>query len=533
MKSMRRSNSCVVMIAVWLLAAGGCGSDDEAAPGSGAPGPGAAASSDKIRGDATAFCGGCHNPPRPETFPKDAWYEVVDQGFRLFYESERRDLKPPSMNATVAWYRSEAPDRLSLTPAPSTPSPSLFRRQPVAFPGAGSDGKSAVGVAHLLGRSPAASGEVLLCDMSAGDVARIELVDGQPRVTTLVKLKHPAHVERCDLNGDGRSELLVSVLGSFLPQDHFHGELVWLDSAGDGAASGWKATVLMKDIGRVADAQAADFDGDGDLDLVVAEFGWRKTGSIHLLRQTGRKDGIPQFEARVIDPRHGTIHVPVADLDGDGDQDFVALVSQEFEQIDAFLNRGDGTFERQQLHLSGDPAYGSSGIQLADLDGDRDLDVLYTNGDTLDTKLVKDYHSVQWLENEGDFPFMHHQIGRLPGVYRAVAGDMDGDGDTDVVAGAWIPPENSVASPAEDKLFDTLVWYEHRDGRAFEPHSLMREASLGHMTIDLADPDRDGDLDVVAGRFSTDALAQDRWFDIHWNEGRAAAAAPSGSPASR
>src|SRR5579859_2502139 len=107
------------------------------------------------------------------------------------------------------------------------------------------------------------------------------------------------------------------------------------------------------------------------------------------------------FVATVFDPRHGAIHVPIADLNHDGRPDFVALISQEFETVVAFLNTGPGKFEPHVTHAAPHPAFGSSGIQLVDLDQDGDLDVLYSNGDVLDSNLLRPYHGIQWLENRG------------------------------------------------------------------------------------------------------------------------------------
>ena len=52
-----------------------------------------------------------------------------------------------------------------------------------------------------------------------------------------------------------------------------------------GAEDDESVVVLLDGLGRVADVQPADFDRDGDLDLVVAEFGWRETGRLLMLEQ--------------------------------------------------------------------------------------------------------------------------------------------------------------------------------------------------------------------------------------------------------
>ena len=59
--------------------------------------------------------------------------------------------------------------------------------------------------------------------------------------------------------------------------------------------------------------------------------------------------------AHVVDERHGAIHVPVCDLNGDGRPDFVALISQEHETVVAFLNEGGGRFRKETLYTAPHP----------------------------------------------------------------------------------------------------------------------------------------------------------------------------------
>ncbi len=244
--------------------------------------------------------------------------------------------------------------------------------------------------------------DILATDMRSGQVMALCPRDPEPRWRLLAKLGNPCHIEVVDLDGDGVKDLLVADLGSFPPTDLRCGRVTWLRGNADGK---FTPITLLEDVGRVADVRAADFRGTGKLDLVVASFGWNTIGQILYLENQTTDWSQPKFAARVLDQRHGAIHVPVADVNGDGKLDFVALLAQEHEAVVAFLGDGHGGFTRQRLYAAPHPAYGSSGIQLVDLDGDGDLDVLYTNGDVLDSPyLLKPYHGVQWLENPGATP---------------------------------------------------------------------------------------------------------------------------------
>ncbi len=358
----------------------------------------------------SAFCGDCHQAPRPDTFPKAAWPEQVAQGY-TFFQKSGRDLVPPPKEAVVRFYQERAPEALPVVPREEDRRPwkVAFRRGELGDPAAGAD--PAIANVHLLRLDGGEAWSVVACEMNSGTILAADpesafpSKDGKPAAPPRVlsrAVKHPGHVEMTDLDGDHRLDLLVAELGTPMPSDDRKGAVVWLKQGADGAYS---AITLASGLGRVADIQAADFDGDGDQDLVVAEFGWRDLGAVLYFENRTGKDGVPKFEKTIVDPRHGAIHVPIADLDGDGKPDFVAAISQEHETIVAFLNRGPGRFEAKALWSAPHPAFGLSGMQLVDLDGDKDLDVLLTSGDAFDTVMLRPDNGVTWLENRGDLRF--------------------------------------------------------------------------------------------------------------------------------
>ena len=67
------------------------------------------------------------------------------------------------------------------------------------------------------------------------------------------------------------------------------------------------------------------------------------------------------------------------------------------------------------------PVWGSSGIEMVDMDKDGDLDLLMSNGDSLDDFTVRPFHGIRWFENEGSYPWKQHDLAIMPGVHRAQA----------------------------------------------------------------------------------------------------------------
>ena len=334
--------------------------------------------------------------------------------------------------------------------------------------------------------------------------------DPAAALTPIAQLSNPARSQVVDLDRDGIKDLLVADLGEFLPRDHDKGAVIWLRGLGDGRF----APSAIGGMPRVADVEAADFDGDGDLDLLVSAFGYRKTGNVQLLENRTTDWSRPAFTPHTIDPRPGAVRAIPDDVDGDGRMDVIAVLSQEHEAVVLFHNTGAFTFQPEVLYQAPHPNWGSSGMSLADLDDDGDDDILLSNGDTFDDSLLKPYHGVAWLSRDGkgrDARFVYKPLANLPGPHAIVAADLDGDGDLDIVTSALVAGGAGDA----DAALPGVVWLEQQKSGRFARHTLKRGFPR-HAAVAAGDYDRDGDIDLVVGYMATTGPS-DRWVEIWEN----------------
>ena len=454
----------------------------------------------------TTFCGSCHVFPPPSSFPRSRWRHEVQQGLKIYADSGRTDLVPPDLEATVAWFEALAPESYVFQePEETTSTGRRFRR--VDAPGASTG--TFPKIAHLRVLD---AGRLIASEVYTGIVNQVSFVDTTPRRSPVIQVADPVHVEPTDLDDDGITDFVVADIGFINPSKQPFGTLWWARPR-KGDDEDWEAIPLKTGFSRICDVRPMDHDQDGDQDLVIAEFGYIQEGSVQLLTNKGVDNGVPSFDYETLDDRSGASHVPVIDLNEDGMPDFVSLVSQEHETIDAYLNVGRGKFRRERIFAAADPAYASSGIELVDLDGDSDTDVLLTNGDTFDDHTPKPFHSVQWLENQGTYPFTHHHLTYMPGVYRAVAGDIDRDGDLDIAAVALISRRNQAdeetlseqhfdgPDAGEDEMvFDGAIWLEQTAPGEFARHRILG-GQCEWSCCELIDVDEDDDLDLVLGRY--------------------------------
>ncbi len=167
-----------------------------------------------------------------------------------------------------------------------------------------------------------------------------------------------------DLDGDGDVDYFGKRWGQ--------GYVVMLNDGSGQFATGWQMDDSQSTNGGVA---LADFDGDGDLDALVAN-GTRSQGShpTRLLWNDGIQGGtLGQFtdSGQQLNKTLGA-ELGVGDLDADGDLD--VFVSNFDLPNEVWLNDGEGHLLDSGLRL-GTNADSSAKPSLGDLDGDGDLDV--------------------------------------------------------------------------------------------------------------------------------------------------------------
>ncbi len=466
------------------------------------------------------ICTLCHKRPTPDILPRSTWHHEIA---KMMYLREKRtqprgDLGklelPPDMAAALRYMEANAPERLEAPkPWPAVAESRLkFTNYALSIPDRPDN--PAVSNVQLADFDGDGKLDVIGTEMYQGTVFWGHLAPQSP-LQVLADAPHPDHVTLTDVDQDGLKDLLVADLGQFLPGDHSDGAVIWMRALGNGKYGGFWADGLP----RVADVEAGDFNGDGKNDLAVAAFGWRTTGHIAILENQSSSGAQASFVPHIIDPRPGAIHVIPIDLNKDGKLDLVALISQQYETVVAYVNtgKGDFSFVPRVLYEAPHPNWGSTGIQVVDLDKDGDPDVLFTHGDTMDDAVVKPYHGIQWLENTGtEGAFQAHDVVQMPAVHRAVAADLDGDGDFDVVASAMLPGATNV----DEATLPALAWLEQTKPGVFVRHTL----EMGfprHATLDAGDVDGDGDIDIVTGSFSPDKPSKS-WVQVWINPLRAA-----------
>jgi len=329
--------------------------------------------------------------------------------------------------------------------------------------------------------------DVLVCDALDNFVSWIRQYPENVYTEIILgtELIAPAHIQPLDFDGDGDKDLLVAVLGLLYPSNDKIGSIVLLENDGNFS---FTSTVIIERIARVSDVRGGDLDGDGDMDLAAAQFGY-DDGETRWMENLGNGE----FKTHMLQNLSGPINVEIVDIDEDGDLDLISLVSQEWEEIYAYINDGTGKFQMKLLWGSDNEDFGSSGIFLYDLNLDGKLDILYANGDAFDyiPPQGKPWHGLQWFENKGNLDFEYHRLCDFVGAYSLRPADVDHDGDLDLFA-------VSAFNVWEDLESQSFIWLENVGNMEYIKRKITNDPT--HLIVlEPGDFNKDGLMDFVTG----------------------------------
>ena len=441
---------------------------------------------------AKTYCASCHALPSPATLPKNVWQlsTLPYMGILMGIEDEIANLPAPLKDYAIlrpstsmiskedyekikAYYIDQAPESLAEPVyVPLTELKGLFSVEDVALeiPNGTFPNMTSVSI-------DAANREILAGDQSNRIIWQL---DSKGKVRQQMANQNAlTHIEKT-----GKNQYYFTYIGTTTqanPEVNGYTNMVDLSH---GAYMVKKS--ILKGLNRPIYLSAQNLDGEAGDELILSEFGF-KEGGLSVWKKVATGD----YQKTVLNPQTGATRTIVRDFNRDGRLDIASLFAQGDERVILYLNEGKLKFKEQVLQRF-PSIYGTSSFDLVDMDGDGDLDLVCTAGDNADfSTILKPYHGIYLYQNTGNFTFKPWQFFSQNGATKAIAADFDGDGDSDVASIALFP--DVAKRPLEGFM------YIENQGKSFSQKTMPINHLGRWSVMDAGDVDGDGDIDLVLG----------------------------------
>ncbi len=296
----------------------------------------------------------------------------------------------------------------------------------------------------------------------------------------------PDVIQLGDVDGDADIDVLVTA-----PYNH-EVAIYWQPDVGLETALAWTGDIVVDtSIYITPYASMADLGPDGDMDIVISGI---QNGEIIVQENVSAGN----WNTHIVND--GGLVTPTAiatgDIDDDGDEDIVACTGQAYS-IYWFERPADpsGTWNKHLVRYLGSYTWG---VEVFDVDGDNDLDIVTT-----------DYYGreVDWFENDGtpaSGPWAQYEIEDVRPTYPKdiFATDIDGMNGLDLIV------QEYYWSGLRD-----LLWYESPVDPTTSgnwPVYTINSTLTNTFHIDVADIDGDGKDDVIVPSYNAS------WGEVRW-----------------
>jgi len=341
---------------------------------------------------------------------------------------------------------------------------------------------------------------------------------------TILSEKSGRHPLFIDLNNDGIKEILFTISAQ-----NNHEITAFI-------APNWEPAVICKIKYSSCDEITGDIDNDGDLDIIGRYLDGNDEGMVFWLENPSPESKALESEwnLHIIGPAEYIKEFDIADIDKNGQPDIIAraenwlyvffqVIPDKWQVRQDPIHRHDG-LAIGDLDMDGDQDIVLNGywlempenpfnsvwimhiidkrwflqyevpgtdnnckVEVSDVNHDGYPDVIFSNAETSG-------HPVLWYEgsknvsNPDDWKI--HVIGEVDWCHSLRAGDMDNDGDIDIVTGELIQTHDYFAREA---LHPLIVFINNGQ----EPWEFITLSNEGCYGAGISDIDGDGDMDII------------------------------------